>query len=368
LKFKVLHTDGNARVGKLELKHGVVNTPIFMPVGTYGTVKAMTPNDLNAVRAEIILANTFHLYLRPGSQLIKQLGGLHRFMHWNKPILTDSGGFQVFSLQTLRKITEEGVNFRSPLNGDAVFLSPEIAMQIQQQLGSDIVMAFDECTPYPVSYEQAEKSMLLSIRWAKRSLEEHTKINDNALFGIVQGGMYNALRQQSIETLSQLPFHGYALGGLSVGESKQEMNQIITDFAPKLPSDKPRYLMGVGKPADLITAIDCGIDMFDCVLPTRNARNGHLYTSTGVVKIKNAIHCDSDQPLDNHCQCYCCQNFSRAYLHHLFKSKEILASQLLTIHNLHYYIDLIHRVRASIRNGQWQQFKTQFFQTQSCHS
>ena len=352
MQFELLTTDGAARRGRLTLAHGVVETPVFMPVGTYGTVKAMTPRDLDEIGAQICLGNTFHLWLRPGLEVIAAHGGLHRFMGWNKPILTDSGGFQVFSLGALRKITEEGVRFSSPINGDKLFLTPEISMQIQHTLDSDIVMIFDECTPYPASFEAAAESMRLSLRWAQRSRDEHDRLeNRNALFGIVQGGMYENLRDESLEGLSTIDFDGFAIGGLSVGEPKDEMAKILAHTAPRLPQHKPRYLMGVGTPEDLVHGVQTGIDMFDCVMPTRNARNGHLFTRFGDIKIKNAQHKTDPRPLDTSCDCYTCRNFSRAYLHHLHRIGEILGAQLNTIHNLHYYQTLMRELRESIATG-----------------
>lgn len=350
MNFDVLTTDGDARRGKISFPRGDIQTPAFMPVGTYGTVKGMLPRDIKTTGADIVLGNTFHLMLRPGTEVIKKHGGLHEFMHWDKPILTDSGGFQVFSLGELRKITEEGVSFRSPIDGSKVFLDPEKSMQVQRELGSNIVMAFDECTPYPATYEQAQKSMELSMRWAARSKTAHGD-NRNALFGIVQGGMFEDLRMQSLEKLTDIGFDGYAIGGLSVGEPKEEMQSVL-DFLPKkMPSDKPRYLMGVGKPEDLIYAVLRGVDMFDCVMPTRNARNGHLFTSTGVVKIRNSKHRDDTSPLDESCPCYTCENFSRSYLYHLDKTREILGSQLNTIHNLTYYQTVMRELREAIEAG-----------------
>jgi queuine tRNA-ribosyltransferase len=349
MKFDLITTDGAARRGRLTLAHGQVDTPAFMPVGTYGTVKAMTPEALANTGAQICLGNTFHLWLRPGMDVIRQFGGLHRFMNWDKPILTDSGGFQVFSLGDLRKITEEGVKFASPIDGARLFLTPEISMQIQKDLNSDIVMIFDECTPYPAEYKTAAESMRLSLRWARRSRDEHDRLeNTNALFGIVQGGMHEALRDESLAGLKDINFNGFAIGGLSVGEPKEDMMRILAHTAPQLPSDKPRYLMGVGTPEDLMDAVEQGIDMFDCVMPTRNARNGHLFTRYGDVKIKNARFKTDQTPLDPTCSCYTCQNFSRAYLHHLFRTGEILSSILNTLHNLHYYQTLMAEMRASI--------------------
>ena len=354
MKFDLITIDGAARRGRMTLAHGQVDTPAFMPVGTYGTVKAMTPEALANTGAQICLGNTFHLWLRPGMEVIKQFGGLHKFMNWDKPILTDSGGFQVFSLGDLRKITEEGVKFASPIDGARLFLTPEISMQIQKDLNSDIVMIFDECTPYPADYKTAAESMRLSLRWARRSRDEHDRLeNTNALFGIVQGGMHEALRDESLAGLKEINFNGFAIGGLSVGEPKEDMMRILAHTAPQLPTDKPRYLMGVGTPEDLMDSVEQGIDMFDCVMPTRNARNGHLFTRYGDVKIKNARFKTDQAPLDPTCTCYTCQNFSRAYLHHLFRAGEILSSILNTIHNLHYYQTLMAEMRSAIENGQF---------------
>ena len=354
MKFDLITTDGAARRGRMTLAHGEVDTPAFMPVGTYGTVKAMTPQALADTGAQICLGNTFHLWLRPGMEVIKQFGGLHKFMNWDKPILTDSGGFQVFSLGDLRKISEEGVKFASPIDGARLFLTPEISMQIQKDLNSDIVMIFDECTPYPADYKTAAESMRLSLRWARRSRDEHDRLqNTNALFGIVQGGMHEALRDESLAGLKDINFNGFAIGGLSVGEPKEDMMRILAHTAPQLPTDKPRYLMGVGTPEDLMDSVEQGIDMFDCVMPTRNARNGHLFTRFGDVKIKNARFKTDPAPLDPTCTCYTCQNFSRAYLHHLFRAGEILSSILNTIHNLHYYQTLMAEMRQAIENAQF---------------
>ena len=361
MKFELLSTDGAARRARLSLAHGVLDTPAFMPVGTYGTVKAMRPTDLKDIGAQIVLGNTFHLWLRPGMEVIEAHGGLHRFMGWDGPILTDSGGFQVFSLNELRKISEEGVNFRSPVNGDPCFLSPEESMRIQRVLNSDIVMIFDECTPYPADIQQASESMQLSLRWAARSKQAHGD-NPNALFGIVQGGMYPELRLQSLQGLQQIGFDGYAIGGLSVGEPKEEMRKILNYTAPLLPQDQPRYLMGVGTPEDLVEAVQAGMDMFDCVMPTRNARNGHLFTRHGDVRIRNSRYRHETQPLDADCSCYTCRNFTRAYLHHLDKSQEILGATLNSLHNLHYYQELMRGLREAIAAGQLSRFVTEFHQ------
>ncbi|MGH8788940.1 MAG: tRNA guanosine(34) transglycosylase Tgt [Cupriavidus necator] len=366
LNFELITTDGNARRGRVTLNHGVVETPIFMPVGTYGSVKAMSPLELNEIDAQIILGNTFHLWLRPGLDVVNAHEGLHRFIGWDKPILTDSGGFQVFSLGDLRKITEDGVTFASPVNGDKLFLSPEISMQIQRTLNSDIVMQFDECTPYeidgrPATHEEAAKSMRMSLRWAKRSRDEFERqANPNALFGIVQGGMYEDLRDESLAGLSELDFHGFAIGGLSVGEPKQDMMRVLEHVAPRLPANKPHYLMGVGTPEDLVAGVAAGVDMFDCVMPTRNARNGWLFTRFGDVKIKNAAHRNDPRPLDESCACYTCRNFSRAYLHHLHRVGEILGARLNTIHNLHYYLQLMREMREAIEHHRFADFRRQF--------
>ena len=359
MTFEVLKTDGNARLGKLKLAHGVVETPIFMPVGTYGAVKSLSPNDLDL--AQIILGNTFHLWLRPNLDIIRKAGGLHQFMGWNKPILTDSGGFQVFSLGKLRKFTEEGVHFQNPIDGSKLFLSPEKSMEIQAVLNSDIVMIFDECTPYPATYQVARESMELSLRWARRSRDAHDSFNNsNLLFGIVQGGIYPELRQRSLDSLMQIGFDGIAIGGLSVGEPKHEMYSMLDSLQPMLPHDKPQYLMGVGTPEDLVYGVSNGIDMFDCVMPTRNARNGWLFTRFGDIKIKNAKYKDDMTALDKSCECYTCKNFSRAYLHHLFKIGEILGSRLNTIHNLHYYLTLMAEIRVAINEGKFKDFVTKF--------
>jgi queuine tRNA-ribosyltransferase len=350
MRFEILARDGVARRGRLELAHGTVETPAFMPVGTYGAVKAMSPRDLAAVGADIVLGNTFHLWLRPGLDVIEAHGGLHRFIGWDRPILTDSGGFQVFSLGELRRISEKGVTFRSPLNGDACFLSPEESMRIQRVLDSDIAMIFDECTPYPVDQDAAAASMRLSLRWAERSRRAHEG-NANALFGIVQGGMYEALRDESVAGLLSIGFDGLAIGGLSVGEPKQDMQRILRHTAPQLPDDRPRYVMGVGTPDDIMHAVLNGIDMFDCVLPTRNARNGWVYTGAGTIKLRNARYRGDMRPLDEACDCYTCQNFSRAYLHHLQRVNEILGAHLNTLHNLHFYQQLMRDLREAISAG-----------------
>ncbi len=359
MQFTLHKQDGLARRGTLSLAHGEVQTPAFMPVGTYGTVKAMSPLELKEINAHIVLGNTFHLWLRPGLDVIAAHGGLHKFMGWDGPILTDSGGFQVWSLGALRKISEEGVKFRSPINGDSCFLTPEESMRIQKVLNADIVMIFDECTPYPATVKEANDSMQLSLRWAKRSKAAHVG-NDNALFGIIQGGMYEALRDISLAGLTEIDFDGYAIGGLSVGEPKEDMLRILAHTAPKMPAHKPRYLMGVGTPEDLVDAVSQGIDMFDCVMPTRNARNGWLFTQYGDVKIKNAGYKNDTAPLDADCSCYTCRNFTRAYLHHLHKVGEILGSRLNTIHNLHYYQTLMAGMRSAIETGTFEVFKQEF--------
>lgn len=357
-----------ARRGTVHLNHGDVQTPAFMPVGTYGTVKGMLPRDIEAIGADIILGNTFHLWLRPGTDIIDKFGGLHKFMHWDKPILTDSGGFQVFSLGAMRKITEEGVNFKSPIDGAKVFLSPEKSMQIQYSLNSDIVMQFDECTPYPATHDEAKKSLELSLRWGQRCVDEHNKLgNTNALFGIIQGSMYADLRKQSLEGLLEIGFDGYAIGGLSVGEPKEEMIDVLDYIADDMPADKPRYLMGVGKPEDLVEGVRRGVDMFDCVMPTRNARNGHYFVTgneenQGIVRIRNSQYREDMGPLDPECNCYCCQNFTRAYLYHLNKCKEMLGAQLATIHNLRYYQRLMQGIRDAIDNDTFDEFVADFYQ------
>lgn len=363
MEFKVHSTEGHARRGTLSFARGKVQTPAFMPVGTYGTVKSMTPQQIQEIGAEIILGNTFHLMLRPGTEVIRQHGDLHDFMGWQKPILTDSGGFQVFSLGKMRKITEEGVSFRSPVNGDKVFLGPETAIAVQHELGSDIIMIFDECTPYPATEQQAANSMRLSLRWAERCKQAHGD-HPSALFGIVQGGMYEPLRLESLDALVQMDFDGYALGGLSVGEPKEDMVRVLDAVAHRMPADKPRYLMGVGTPADIVEAVVRGIDMFDCVMPTRNARNAHMFTSQGVIKLRNARYRQDTRPLDPACDCYTCRNFSRAYLHHLDKCREMLGAQLNTIHNLHYYQRLMQGLRQALEQGRLATFVETFFRDQ----
>lgn len=370
LEFTLLKKDtsglSHARRGRLKLNHGTIETPIFMPVGTYGSVKAMSPVELKEVGSQIILGNTFHLWLRPGTAVLDKFGGLHKFMGWDGPILTDSGGFQVFSLGAMRKITEEGVKFASPIDGSRQFLSPEVSMQIQRSLNSDIVMQFDECTPYeidgrPATAEEAAKSMRMSLRWAQRSMNEFNRgENPNALFGIVQGGMYEHLRDESLAGLEDINFPGLAIGGLSVGEPKEDMQRILAHVGPRLPENKPHYLMGVGTPEDLVEGVANGVDMFDCVMPTRNARNGWLFTRFGDVKIKNARYKDDGAPLDESCDCYCCKNFSRAYLHHLHRSNEILGARLNTIHNLHYYLKLMQEMRDAIDADRFNAFRIQF--------
>jgi queuine tRNA-ribosyltransferase len=362
LEYKLLKTDGHARRGRLTLNHGTIETPVFMPVGTYGSVKAMSPEELTGIGAEIILGNTFHLWLRPGTGVVEKFKGLHRFIGWDKPILTDSGGFQVFSLGEMRKITEEGVKFASPINGDKLFLSPEVSMQIQRSLNSDIVMQFDECTPYeiedrPASPDEAAQSMRMSLRWGQRSRDEFDRgENPNALFGIVQGGMFEHLRDESLAGLEEIGFDGIAIGGLSVGEPKEDMLRVLAHVGPRLPAHKPHYLMGVGTPEDLVAGVASGIDMFDCVMPTRNARNGWLFTRFGDIKLKNARYKDDDRPLDETCGCHACRHFSRAYLHHLHRAGEILGARLNTIHNLYYYLQLMRDMRAAIEEGRFSAF------------
>jgi queuine tRNA-ribosyltransferase len=364
ISFELLKTEGAARRGRLTLDKGVIETPIFMPVGTYGTVKAMTPEELEGIGAQIILGNTFHLMLRPGTQIIDAHGGLHGFMHWHKPILTDSGGFQVFSLAELRKITEEGVRFASPIDGSQVRLTPEDSMDVQRSLGSDIAMCFDDCTPWPATEQQARESMERSMRWAARS-HAHYYREDPApprgnLFGIIQGGTHAPLRQASLEALTRIGFPGYAIGGLAVGEPEEVRLEVLEGIEPLIPRDRPRYLMGVGRPEDLIAAVARGVDMFDCVMPTRHARNGHLFTSTGVLNIRNAAHASDTGPIDPACGCYTCRNYSRAYLRHLDKCNEILGARLNTIHNLYFYLDLMRQVRLALDEGRYAAFAASF--------
>ncbi|MDV3237697.1 MAG: tRNA guanosine(34) transglycosylase Tgt [Gammaproteobacteria bacterium] len=367
MQFQIHHTDGHARCGRLTFPRGPVDTPAFMPVGTYGTVKAMTPEEVAATGAQIVLGNTFHLMLRPGVEVMRAHGDLHDFMQWHGPILTDSGGFQVFSLGGMRKITEQGVAFRSPINGSKVFLGPEESMAVQRALGSDIVMIFDECTPYPATEAQARASMELSLRWARRSRQAHDAAdergngNPSALFGIVQGGMYPDLRDVSLAGLTDIGFDGYAIGGLSVGETEAERLHILDHLMPRMPASRPRYLMGVGRPEDIVEAVRRGVDMFDCVLPTRNARNGHLFTHAGVVKIRNSVHRADTGPLDPDCDCYTCRHYSRAYLYHLDKCGEILGARLNTIHNLHYYQTLMRGLRAAVAAGSLADFVADFY-------
>jgi len=364
MKFEISKTDGHARTGNLIFDKGIVRTPAFMPVGTYGTVKSLTPSDILRSGADIVLGNTFHLMLRPGTEIIRKHGSLHNFMRWEKPILTDSGGFQVFSLGKMRKITEDGVIFKSPIDGSTVSLDPEKSMEVQRALGSDIVMIFDDCTPYPATKKQAMESMHLSLRWAERSKVAHAG-NPSALFGIVQGGMHEDLRGESLEQLTAIGFDGYAIGGLSVGEPKKDMQRILNAIGPKMPENKPRYLMGVGKPEDIIRAVQRGVDMFDCVMPTRNARNGHLFTSEGIIRIRNSVYKDDLNPLDPECDCYTCSNFSRSYLHHLEKCKEMLGPQLNTIHNLRFYQNLMSQIRGAIAEGNLDSFANNYFEKHS---
>ena len=360
MQFTLFNSDKSARRGQLSFERGTVQTPAFMPVGTYGTVKAMTPEELTTLGAEIILGNTFHLMLRPGTEVIKKHGDLHDFMNWQGPILTDSGGFQVFSLAKMRKITEQGVVFQSPVDGSKIDLTPELSMQVQRDLGSDIVMIFDECTPYPATEEEARASMELSLRWAERSKQAHAD-NQSALFGIVQGGMYPELREISASGLTALGFDGFAIGGLSVGEPEDERNHILDHTVPHLPQQQPRYLMGVGKPEDIVEAVRRGVDMFDCVIPTRNARTGFLYTREGILRIRNSRYRDDTRPVDAHCGCYTCRHYSRSYLRHLDKCGEILGSRLNTIHNLHYYQDLMRDIREAIEVDRFDDFATEFY-------
>lgn len=362
LKFDLKKTNGNARRGQITFERGTVQTPAFMPVGTYGTVKGMTPEEVKETGAEILLGNTFHLWLRPGQEVMKMHGDLHDFMNWQGPILTDSGGFQVFSLGDIRKITEEGVHFRNPVSGEKIFMDAEKSMEIQHDLGSDIVMIFDECTPYPATHDEAKKSMEMSLRWAQRSRDHFDKLdNQNSLFGIVQGGVFEDLRDVSVKGLTAIDFDGYAVGGLAVGEPKEDMHRILEHTCPQLPQDKPRYLMGVGKPEDLVEGVRRGIDMFDCVMPTRNARNGHLFVTGGVIKIRNAKHKTDTTPLDPECDCYTCKNYSKSYLHHLDRCNEILGARLNTIHNLRYYQRLMASIRLAIEEDRFEQFVTEFY-------
>ena len=366
MKFTLHKTDGTARRGTMTFTRPQgefeVQTPAFMPVGTYGTVKGMTPEEVRATGAEILLGNTFHLWLRPGQEVMRKHGDLHDFMQWHRPILTDSGGFQVFSLGKLRKITEEGVKFQNPINGERIFLSPEKSMEIQYDLGSDIVMIFDECAPYPSTFDYTKKSMEMSLCWAQRSRDRFDQLgNQNALFGIVQGGVFEELRQVSLEGLVKIGFDGYAIGGLAVGEPKQDMHRILEYVCPQLPSDKPRYLMGVGKPEDLVEGVRRGIDMFDCVMPTRNARNGHLFVSDGIVKIRNAKYRDDTTALDPECDCYTCKHYTKSYLYHLDKCGEILGARLNTIHNLRYYQRLMEQIRTAIEQGEFDRFVNEFY-------
>ena len=365
MKFELINTNDKARLGRLTFDRGEVNTPAFMPVGTYGAVKAMTVEEVRGLGAEIILGNTFHLSITPSTEVIETHGDLHDFMNWQGPILTDSGGFQVFSLGKMRKITEEGVAFRSPKDGSSIFMGPEESMQIQHKLGSDIVMIFDDCTAYPAEKNIVDQSMQLSLRWAKRSLIEHKRLNNkNALFGIVQGGMYKELRIHSAESLIEMDFNGYAIGGLSVGEPKEEMMEVLSYLPDHMPQDKPRYLMGVGTPLDLVEGVASGVDMFDCVMPSRNARNGYLFTSEGVVKIRNAKYKKDTGPLDPNCACSTCSNYSRSYLHHLQKTNEILGSRLNTLHNLFYYQELMQSMRSAIQTNTFSTFRKSFLASQ----
>ncbi len=360
IQFTLIRQDGNARLGSLTTPHGTIETPIFMPVGTQGTVKAMTPDELRLVGSQIILGNTYHLYLRPGHELVARLGGLHRFMAWDGPILTDSGGFQVFSLGELRKITEEGVRFQSHLDGSYHLLTPERSIAVQEALGADIIMCFDECPPEPGDYAYVSRSLELTTRWARRCKEAHHR-SDQALFGIVQGGLFPELRERSAHELREIGFDGYALGGVSVGEEKARMREVMAFSAPFFPQDQPRYVMGIGTPEDLVEAVAAGYDMFDCVMPTRNARNGMLFTSFGRVSIKRGEYAEDDGPLDPECDCYVCRTFSRAYLRHLYRAGEILASRLNTWHNLHYYLHLMSQMRQAIGNGRFAEFRREFY-------
>ncbi|MGB3835389.1 tRNA guanosine(34) transglycosylase Tgt [Castellaniella sp.] len=366
LQFELLHTDGAARRGRITLNHGIVETPIFMPVGTYGSVKAMLPHELTEIGAQIVLGNTFHLWLRPGTDILDQHGGLHGFMQWNRPILTDSGGFQVFSLDSMRKITEEGVRFASPIDGSRQFLSPEESMRIQRSLNSDIAMVLDECTPYrigdrPATHEEAAVSMRMSLRWARRSRQAFQDLqNPNALFGIIQGGMFEDLRDESLAGLTEIGFEGYAIGGLSVGEPKADMMRVLAHVTPRMPAGAPRYLMGVGTPEDLVEGVSRGVDMFDCVMPTRNARNGWLFTRYGDIKIRNARYRADTRPLDSGCTCHTCQHFSRSYLHHLQRVGEITGARLNTLHNLHFYLNLMAEMREAIEHQRFAAWRDNF--------
>jgi len=364
MQFDLLNTDGKARRGRLTFERGAVETPAFMPVGTYGTVKAMTPKAVRDTGAEIILGNTFHLMLRPGTEVISAHGDLHDFMQWQRPILTDSGGFQVWSLSERRKITEQGVTFASPVDGAKVFLGPEESMAVQAALGSDIVMCFDECTPYPATEQQASESMELSMRWAQRCLDAHGQ-SRSALFGIVQGGMYEGLRKRSAQMLKDIGFDGYAIGGLSVGEPEDEREQVLSWTLPELPAAKPRYLMGVGRPEDIIAAVLHGVDMFDCVMPTRNARNGYYFTSKGVLKIRNSRYQMDTRPIDESCDCHTCRNYSRAYLKHLDRCREMLGPHLATVHNLYFYQQLMSGLRSAIEKGELAEYARRFLETYS---
>ncbi|MFZ8986601.1 MAG: tRNA guanosine(34) transglycosylase Tgt [Steroidobacteraceae bacterium] len=361
MKFQLLASDGAARRGRLALARGNIETPAFMPVGTYGTVKGLTPEEVEGTGADILLGNTFHLMLRPGTEVVAQHGGLHAFMGWHKPILTDSGGFQVYSLAELRKLSEEGVRFRSPVDGAEVMLTPERSMEVQRALGSDIAMVFDECTPYPATREEADRSMRLSLRWSERSLRAHEQLpGEGVLFGIVQGGMYEDLRRESLEGLMRLGFPGLAVGGLSVGEPAADRNRVLEGLAPGMPADRPRYLMGVGRPLDIVEAVARGIDMFDCVIPTRHARNGHLFTGEGVLNIRNARHTSDTRPVEEGCDCYTCRRFSRAYLRHLDKCGEMLGPRLATLHNLRYYQRLMAAIREAIEAGNFTAWQRDF--------
>ncbi len=361
MEFKLLKQDGIARRGQMVFPRGTIETPAFMPVGTYAAVKGMSPEELTACGAEILVANTFHLMLRPGTEIIKRLGGLHRFMHWEHPILTDSGGFQVFSLGEMREISEEGVRFRSPIDGSEIFLDPERSMAVQRSLGSDIVMIFDDCTAYPATEAEAQESMERSLRWARRSREAHGEDAIGTLFGIVQGGMYDHLRAASLEGLQEIGFAGYAIGGLSVGEPEAERLAVLDGLMPQMPADKPRYVMGVGRPEDLVGAVRRGVDMFDCVMPSRNARNGHLFVSSGTLRLRNRRFRDDPAPIEEGCECYTCQHYSRAYLHHLDKTREMLGARLNTVHNLHYYQKLMRDMRAAIAAGSFASFVDEFY-------